>query len=70
MFALAGTVTLMSATLAATLSPWFLLLTGFVGFNQLLYVTVGACPVSLLIDRVRSGPASSVMLGQDHYEEI
>jgi hypothetical protein len=42
MFALAGTVTLMSATLAATLSPWFLLLTGFVGFNQLLYVTVRA----------------------------
>ena len=69
LFALAGTVTLLSATLAATVSPWFLLLTGFVGFNQLLYVTAGACPASLLIDLVRSVPASSVVLGQDHHEE-
>jgi fatty acid desaturase len=45
LFALAGTVTLLSATMAATLSPWFLLLTVFVGANQLLFVAVGACPV-------------------------
>ena len=44
LFALAGTVTLTSALLAATVSPWFLLLTAFVGVNQWLYVTVGACP--------------------------
>ncbi len=69
LFALAGTVTLISAALAATVSLWFLLLTALVGLNQLLYVTAGACPASLLIDRVRSAPARSVMLGSDHPEE-
>jgi hypothetical protein len=52
LFALAGTMTLLSALLAATLSPWFLLLTTFVGINQWLYVTVGACPASLVLERV------------------
>ena len=47
LFALAGTVTLLSAALAALVSPWFLLLTAFVGVNQWLYVVVGACPASL-----------------------
>ena len=69
LFALVGTVTLLSVTLAATVSPWFLLLTAFVGLNQLLYVTAGACPASLLIERRRSATASSVMLGTDHHEE-
>ena len=41
---MAGTVTLLSALLAAVVSPWFLLLTAFVGVNQWLYVLVGACP--------------------------
>jgi hypothetical protein len=31
LFALAGTVTLASAPFAATVSPWFLLVTAFVG---------------------------------------
>jgi ABC-type transport system involved in cytochrome bd biosynthesis fused ATPase/permease subunit len=52
LFALAGTVTLTSALLAATVSPWFLLLTAFVGVNQWLYVTVGACPASLVVHRL------------------
>ena len=52
LFALAGTVTLASALLAATVSPWFLLLTAFVGINQWLYVTVGACPASLVLQRL------------------
>ena len=51
LFALAGTVTLLSALLAATVSPWFLLLTGFVGVNQWLYVVVGACPASVILRR-------------------
>lgn len=52
LFAMAGTMTILSAALAALVSPWFLLLTGFVGLNQWLYVLVGACPASLLIGRV------------------
>lgn len=52
LFAMAGTVTLLSAALAAAVSPWFLLLTAFVGVNQWLYVVAGACPVSLVLTRV------------------
>jgi hypothetical protein len=52
LFALAGTVVLLSAALVALVSPWFLLLTVFVGVNLWLYVLVGACPASLLIKRV------------------
>jgi hypothetical protein len=52
LFALAGTVTLVSALLAATVSPWFLLLTAFVGVNQWLYVSFGACPASIVLSRL------------------
>ena len=51
LFALAGTMTLLSAALAAVLSPWFLLLTVFVGVNQWLYVLLGACPASVVLRR-------------------
>ena len=51
LFALAGTMTLLSALLAAFVSPWFLLLTAFVGVNQWLYVTVHACPASHVLGR-------------------
>ena len=44
LFALAGTMTLLSALLAATSPAWFLLLTAFVGVNQWLYVLVGNVP--------------------------
>ncbi len=54
LFALAGSMTLLSAALAALASPWFLLLTPFVGVSQWLYVLVGACPASLVLRRVFS----------------
>jgi hypothetical protein len=52
LFALAGSMTLLSALLAALITPWFLLLTAFVGVNQWLFVGAGACPASLLLERV------------------
>lgn len=52
LFALAGTVTFVSAALAALVSPWFLLLTVFVSLNQWLFVAVGFCPTSLVLERV------------------
>lgn len=52
LFALAGSVTLISVALAALVSPWFLALTAFVGVNQWLYVLVGACPASFVLKRV------------------
>lgn len=51
LFLLAGVVLLVATTLAALVSPWFLLLTGFVGVNQLLYASVGFCGASLVLRR-------------------
>ena len=51
LFAMAGTMTLVSAGLAVAVSPWFLLLTAFVGVNQWLYVMFGACPASIVLKR-------------------
>ena len=51
LFALAGTMTLLSVLLALTVSTWFLALTAFVGVNQWLYVTFGACPASVVLKR-------------------
>jgi hypothetical protein len=51
LFALAGTMTLLSAALAAIVSPWFLLLAAFVAVNQWAYVLLGACPASLVLRR-------------------
>jgi hypothetical protein len=51
LFALAGTVVLISVTLVALVSPWFLLLTAFVGVNLWLYVLVGDCPASYVLKR-------------------
>ena len=51
LFALAGSMTLLSALLAATVSRWFLLLAVLVGANQWLYVAAGACPASIVLRR-------------------
>ena len=56
LFAMAGTMTILSAVLAALVSPWFLLLTAFVGVNQWLYVTLRACPASLVLRRGGAAP--------------
>lgn len=52
LFALAGTVTLVSIALAVLVSPWFLVITALVGVNQWLYVTTHHCPASLVLARV------------------
>lgn len=52
LFAIAGSVTLASVALAVLLSPLFLLVTAFVGANQLLFVAAGDCPMSLILRRV------------------
>ncbi len=51
LFAMAGSVTLVSAVLAAAVSKWFLLLTAFAGVNQWLYVVFRACPASIVLRR-------------------
>jgi hypothetical protein len=52
LFAMAGTVAVVGTLLAATVSPWFLLLTAFAGVSQWLYAAVGVCPASLILERV------------------
>jgi hypothetical protein len=52
LFALAGSMTLLSVLLAMFVSPWFLALTLFVAVNQWLFVTVGGCPASVVLERV------------------
>jgi hypothetical protein len=52
LFALAGSITLTSVVLAALVTPWFLILTAFVGVNQWLFVVVGGCPASLVLERI------------------
>lgn len=52
LFALAGSMTLLGVLLAVLVTPWFLLLTAFVGLNQWLFVVVGGCPASLVLERL------------------
>lgn len=49
---LAGVLVLLSAALAAVLSPWWLVLTGFVGANLVFYAAMGWCPASLVMQRL------------------
>jgi Flp pilus assembly protein TadB len=51
LFLMAGAMTILSVLLAALVSPWFLLLTAFVGANQLAFVAFGNCPSSWLLQR-------------------
>lgn len=51
LFAMAGTVTLISVALSLAISTWFLALTAFVGVSQWLYVQFGSCPASVVLVR-------------------
>lgn len=53
--ALAGTITLVSALLAAVVSPWWLLLTAFVGLNLLQSSVTGFCPAAMVFRRAGLG---------------
>ena len=55
-FALAGTMVLLSALLVAAVSPWWLLLTAFVGLNLLQSSVTGFCPAALVFRRLGLEP--------------
>lgn len=48
----AGTVTLISVLLVALVSPWWLLLTAFVGLNLLQSSLTGFCPAAVILRRL------------------
>lgn len=49
--AFAGTMVLVTTILAVTLSPYFLILTGFVGTNLAQSAFTGFCPLAKLLGR-------------------
>ena len=49
---LAGSMTLLSAALAWLVSPWWLLLTCFVGVNLIQSALTGFCPPCLVLDKL------------------
>ncbi|WP_433527255.1 YgaP family membrane protein [Nocardia pseudovaccinii] len=49
---LAGTFIVISVALAAVWSAWWLVFTGLVGANLLLYGVAGWCPMTLLLRRL------------------
>ncbi|MDC7785899.1 DUF2892 domain-containing protein [Rhodoplanes sp. TEM] len=54
--AVAGTMVLLSAALAAFVSPWWLLLTVFVGANMLQAAFTGFCPAAIVFKKVGIRP--------------
>ncbi len=58
-FVVAGTVVLLSVLLSVLFSPWWLLLTTFVGINMLQAAFTGFCPAAIFFAKlgVRSGCA-------------
>ncbi|RME94086.1 MAG: DUF2892 domain-containing protein [Verrucomicrobia bacterium] len=53
--ALAGTLVLVSVALAHFVSPWWLLLTCFVGLNILQSAFTGFCPAEIILRKLGVG---------------
>lgn len=51
-FAVAGTVVLLSVLLTVMVSAWWLLLTAFVGLNLLQSSVTGFCPAATILGRL------------------
>lgn len=49
---IAGAVVILSVALAVAVSPWFLLLTSFVGLNLVQSAFSGWCPMMTLLRRL------------------
>ena len=59
--AFAGVMILISLLLTHFVSPWFWLLTAFIGFNLLQSAFTGFCPAAMVMRRMgigRNSPAS------------
>ena len=53
---LAGTMILLSLALAQWISPWWLLLTAFVGLNLIQSAFTGFCPAEILLRKWSAKP--------------
>lgn len=57
--AFAGSVVLVSIALTLLFSPWWLLLTGFVGLNLLQSSFTGFCPLAMMLKAVGVKPGAA-----------
>ena len=57
--AFAGSVVLISLVLSQLVSPWWLLLTAFVGLNLLQASFTGFCPLAMLLRKLGLAPGSA-----------
>jgi hypothetical protein len=57
--AFAGTVILLSVALGLVVSPWFFLLTVFVGLNLLQSAFTGFCPLAIALKRLGVRPGTA-----------
>ena len=58
-FAFAGIMVLVSALLVWLVSPWWLLLTAFVGANLLQSSITGICPAAMLFKALGAKPGAA-----------
>ena len=58
-FAFAGIMILASLVLYWFVSPWFLLLTAFVGVNMLQAAFTGFCPAAMIFRRLGCGTGAA-----------
>lgn len=58
-FAFAGVMILVSVTLGLLISPYWFMLTGFVGLNMLQAAFTGFCPLAIMLKKLglKPGPA-------------
>ena len=56
---MAGVMLTLSLALAHVVSPWFLLMTGFVGANLAQYALTGFCPATRVFERLGLGASCS-----------
>lgn len=57
--AFAGFVVLLSLALAHFLSPWWLLLTAFVGLNLFQSAFTGFCPLAMILKKAGFSPGQA-----------
>lgn len=57
--AFAGVMILISLALAQFVSPWWLLLTAFVGFNLLQSSITGFCPAAMILRKLGVGKGAA-----------
>jgi len=67
---LAGTMVLLSLTLAHFFSPWWLLLAAFVGVNLIQSAFTGFCPPEILFRRIGLAKDGGSCCGRPEKKEL